>query len=282
MKDLFDYDVYDRNDHKVGTVENIWASPDEEIGFIGISTGWLGLGKNHLIPADDITVDEEDHVVRVPYDEDLIKESPSFESAQELGERAESNTYAHYGLTGKHGWAEGKGYSESTGFSPGPEFTDEDTRYAKGFSDQDTGYAEGARGFTDQPTEGTLRDDETIEIPLAQEKVHVGKRDKEHGEVRLRKIVRTETINQPVELRHEDVVVERVSGGTVQPGDKAFVEDSITIPISEEEVVIDKTIESAGTVKARKVSETEQKTISEEVRKEDVEVERDDSRSPYK
>src|SRR4051812_3863168 len=44
-------------------------------------------------------------------------------------------------------------------------------------------------------------------IPLYQESVNVGKREVEAGAVRLRKIVRTETVNQPVEIRHEDVVI---------------------------------------------------------------------------
>lgn len=273
MKELFDYDVYDRNDHKVGTVENVWAGPSDQIGFIGISTGWLGLGKNHLVPADNIAIDEDNGTIHVPYDEDLIKESPSFESSQEIGDRAEANTYAHYGLTGR-------AYAGDTGFSPATEYAGDETEFRKGFTSQDTGDAEGARGFTDQPLSGEYEEEaESIDIPLAQEKLHVGKRDKGTGEVRLRKIVRTETVNQPVELRHEDVVVERVSGGNLQPGEKAFVEETYSIPVREEEAFVEKTVESAGTVHVRKVVETELENISAEVRKEDVEVEREHEHS---
>src|SRR4051812_27790295 len=46
-------------------------------------------------------------------------------------------------------------------------------------------------------------------IPLYEESLNVGKREVEAGAVRLRKIVRTETVNQPVELRHEEVVIDR-------------------------------------------------------------------------
>lgn len=265
MKQLFDYDVYDRNDQKVGTVENVWADPDDQIGFLGISTGWLGLGKNHLIPAENITVDDDKGVIHVPYDADLIKDSPSYESTQELGDQAEANTYAHYGLAGKS-------LTGSPRFSPADEYVGEET----GISPEGTGYAGGTWGATDQPLTGEYEEEgESIEIPLAQEKLHVEKRDKGTGEVRLRKIVRTETVNQPVELRHEDVVVERVSGGDIPRGEKPFGEETYSIPVREEEAFVEKTVESAGTVRARKVGETEHETISEEVRKEDVEIERE-------
>lgn len=270
MKQLFDYDVYDRNDNKVGTVENVWAGPGDRIGFIGISTGWLGLGKNHLIPAENITVDDEKGTIHVPYDEDLIKKSPSFESTQELGDRAEANTYAHYGLAGKFSAA------ADSGFSPAGEYAGDDVVYQKGFASQDTEYEQGARGFTDQPLSGEYKEEvEFIDIPLAQEKLHVEKRDKGAGEVRLRKIVRTEIVNQPVELRHEDVVLERVSGGNLPVGEKPFGEETYSIPVRDEEAFVEKTVESAGVVHVRKVEEIERENISEEVRKEDVEVERE-------
>ena len=46
----------------------------------------------------------------------------------------------------------------------------------------------------------------------------MGKRTVDAGQVRLRKIVRTEIVNQPVEVRHEDVVIERVAAGDVRTG----------------------------------------------------------------
>ena len=48
-----------------------------------------------------------------------------------------------------------------------------------------------------------------VVIPLYEETVNVGKREVETGAVRLRKVVRTETVNQPVQLRHEEIVIDR-------------------------------------------------------------------------
>ena len=99
MNDIFDYDVCDRKGTKVGTVENIWFDADDEVEFIGIKTGWLGIGRSHLIPADGIVFDEQAQVIRLPYDEDLIKSSPPFEVSDELNDLDESDARAHFGLT---------------------------------------------------------------------------------------------------------------------------------------------------------------------------------------
>lgn len=252
MKNLFEYDVYDRNRDRVGFVENLWADSRDEIGFIGVKTGWLGFGRNHVIPASGFTIDEEAHSILVPYDGDLIKSAPSLDADEELQPEVEREVYSHFGVS-----------NESRS-----QFSDE-------FDTTNPMTGIGTGNYSEKSSvEGRFNDKESIEMPLMEEHVHVTKREKDLGEVRLRKVVRTETINQPVELRHEDVVIERVSGGSNTPGDHTFTEEIASIPLSSEEAVVEKTIESAGTVRARKVAEVEQKNINATVRKEDVEVER--------
>src|SRR5256885_15168387 len=68
-------------------------------------------------------------------------------------------------------------------------------------------------------------------VPLYEEKVNVGKREVEAGSVRLRKVVKTETINQPIELRHEEVIIDRDNGAA--QGQKVLAQ-----PFQEEETVI--------------------------------------------
>src|SRR5256885_7750367 len=68
-------------------------------------------------------------------------------------------------------------------------------------------------------------------VPLYQESVNVGKREVEAGSVRLRKVVKTETINQPIELRHEEVIIDRDNGAA--QGQKVLAQ-----PFQEEETVI--------------------------------------------
>jgi len=260
MKDLYDYEVYDRYGKKVGSVENVWADENSNIRFIGISTGWLGLGSSRLIPEQDFTIDEQAHAVRVPYDEEMIKNSPTIESENELGGDIEQNLYSHYGVKSQDYGAKGQDYGASA-------TADWDT----------TSPNQGRRSQAESTTQGSenLGQGQSVEVPLAEEKINVQKRETNLGEVRLRKVVRTETVNQPVELRHEDVIVERVTGSGARPGEDAFTEKVISIPVKEEEAVVGKTVQSAGAVQAKKVVESEQKNVSGTVRKEDVEVDRD-------
>jgi len=118
--------------------------------------------------------------------------------------------------------------------------------------------------------------DNTV-VPLYQESVKVGKREVDAGTVRIKKIVKTETINQPIELRHEEVTIERqpASGEatTASPaGGQQFEEKEMVIQLKREEPVIEKQTSSAGQVVLRTRSESEQTNIQSQIRREDVDV----------
>lgn len=111
-------------------------------------------------------------------------------------------------------------------------------------------------------------------IPLYSETLRVGKREVEAGEIRLRKVVKTETVNQPVELSREVLVVERVpASGESQiasSAENAFQEREIVIDLTDEEPVIEKQMQLAGRIVARKNTQARQETVQSEVRSEDV------------
>lgn len=112
-----------------------------------------------------------------------------------------------------------------------------------------------------------------VEIPLSKEEVKVGKREVGAGEVRVRKKVETEQVNVPVELKHEDAVVERVGPSETRPGSKEpFQEERIEVPLSREEPVIEKETRVTGGVRVRKSESVEQQNIQEHVRREDAEI----------
>lgn len=116
-----------------------------------------------------------------------------------------------------------------------------------------------------------------IQIILHEEQLRVGKREVSAGEVQLRKTVHTEQVNVPVELRREDVTIERVAAGDVRNADttEAFKEGIIEVPLTREEAVVSKEAHVTGAVRLHKTAETETQQVSEQVRKEDVEVLRD-------
>lgn len=84
-------------------------------------------------------------------------------------------------------------------------------------------------------------DDATIR--LKEEQLKIGKRRVEAGGVLLRKVVRTETTNKPVQLRREELVIERVQGsGEPVEGNAEFAEREIFIPLFREEPVVQKDV----------------------------------------
>ena len=141
-----------------------------------------------------------------------------------------------------------------------------------------TGFATtGSTASAKDTTPATTSDKDTIEVPLTEEELKVGKRTVSAGQVRLRKIVRTEIVNQPVEIRHEDVVVERIPASEVRSGtaNSDFEEQTIDVPLSREEAVVSKEAHVTGAVRVSKTAMTETQNVSDSVRKEDVEVLRD-------
>jgi uncharacterized protein (TIGR02271 family) len=173
-------------------------------------------------------------LIRAPYPTDVIKNAPSFDPGEELTEAQRQEIFNYY-----------RGYGLRTD-----------------------------RGAAGAAQERRAQGREEATIALAEEQVKVGKREVEAGGVRLRKIVRTETVNQPVELRREEIQVERVPGQGRAASDKGFRgEEDIYIPLRQEEAVVGKEAVVREEVRVRKTAQTDRQQVAEQVRKEDVEIE---------
>ncbi len=109
-----------------------------------------------------------------------------------------------------------------------------------------------------------------------EERLNVEKRSGEMGSVDIRKDVDTEQVNIPVELRHEEVTVNRVDvkDRPVAAGEMAgaFEEGTIRVPVRGEEAVVSKEAMVTGEVVVDRDMKTERQTISDTVRKERVDV----------
>jgi len=126
-------------------------------------------------------------------------------------------------------------------------------------------------GTADQlSTEGNIR------VPIVEERLEVEKRQGEMGAVDVRKTVETEQVNVPVELRHEEVTVDRVDvpDRPVAAGDlsNAFEEGTIRVPVRGEEAFATKEAVVTGEVVINREVQTERQTVSDTVRKERVNV----------
>jgi uncharacterized protein (TIGR02271 family) len=241
-----DYTVVDRTGDKVGVVDAVWEDHTGQPAYVAVKTGWLGLGKAHVVPAGGAEVSDSTRKIRLPYTSEMIKNAPTFERQEDIDDAAEiriGDYYREYGYAG----------------------------------------TAAACACDAEDTESKVRDtDDEAKISLNEEEVTIGKREVEAGGVRLRKIIRTETVNQPVELQREEIVIERVPAKDRTPSrtDVAFREEEIYIPLRREEPVVEKTTRTREEVRVGKKRETEHREISETVRREDVDIQRQDTTDP--
>lgn len=136
-------------------------------------------------------------------------------------------------------------------------------------------------GFNKESREQESR--EHMSVPLREEELSVQKGGlKETGRVRIVKTVSTEEKHFTVPLRREEVRVERVPADEINAsgsslGDVGDIEEkTITVPIREEELTVTKRPVVKEELRVTTESETIEKPVSGEVRKEDVRIERDD------
>jgi len=265
---LFDEDVFDSSGNKIGSVDGVWIDDaTNELEFISVKTGWL-LGKSHIIPAQSAQFSADS--IQVPYSEDQIKDAPSYSADEEISPDEEQEIYSFYGLDrstapSPSGLATGTtGYdtTDTSGLGTSTEY---------GTSDASADLGSSRTGTFD--TAGTESDQ--INVPLSEEEIQVGKRSVEAGRVRLRKVVRTENVEVPVELRREDVEIERVDASGATVPDNAFEEGTVEVPVMEEQPVVSKEARVTGQVNLNKTVETETRDVGGQVRREDVEVDDD-------
>jgi len=135
-------------------------------------------------------------------------------------------------------------------------------------------YLRGAGATTGRETladraEGQLR------VPVAEERLNVGKREAELGEVQVRKTVTEEQQTVPVTLEREEVRVREhnIPDRPLKAGEDAFTEGTIRVPVRGEEAVVAKEAVVTGEVVIEKERTTEESQVSDTVRKQRVDVE---------
>jgi uncharacterized protein (TIGR02271 family) len=241
--------VYSTDGEKIGSIEEIFVDGDtNDPEWIGLGTGFFGM-KRVLVPVQGAAMREDG--VLVPYTKDHVKDTPDIDS-DEISQETEASLYAHYGLD----------YSEQRSATGLPE-----GRKAEGF---DTGLGAGAVP-PDSPGD---RADGSPSVTRSEEELAVGKRETEAGRVRLHKWVETEPAQMDVELKRETARVTREP--VDEPVDDAEIgEEEIEVPLRAEEAVAEKRTVAKERIGIEKDVETEHETVSDELRKERVEVEGD-------
>lgn len=117
-------------------------------------------------------------------------------------------------------------------------------------------------------------DAETQRLTRSAEEVRIGKRRVSAGEVTVRKHVETERVQQPVTRTREEVTVERRPVSAGSRGKAEIGENEVRIPLTEEQVIVEKrpVVKEELVIGKRQVEEHD--TIETDVRRERIEVDR--------
>lgn len=233
--------VIDRNGDKVGTIDDVYF--DEQTGrpeWGLINTGMFGM-RHHLLPLTQSQDQAGNETIRIQWTKDQVSDAPSVEADQELSEQEERKLYDYYGLN----WQQ---------------------------SDSQTMYAGGQQ---QRPMQQGTRDDA---MTRSEEEVRVGTAKRPRELVRLRKYVVTENVTQTVPVSHEEVRVERepiteANRGKAMQGPE-IRESEHEVTLMEEEPVIEKRVVPKERVRLDTETVTGQQQINEQVRKEQIDVDR--------
>lgn len=302
---LIGYDVEDKDGRKAGKVETVWEDHTGQPAFLGIRTGWLGLGKIHVVPAHYATYSDSSHAIRLPFDEDTIKSAPDFEAESEFTEEGETRLYEYYRGRGletpfyernrQTDWSSAAAAEDDvSSVRADAAYRDEDADTAIRAQQRDDtredrstireGIEKAKDMFKGRQDADDIRDTEADRdrtVSLSEERLKVGKREVEAGGVRLRKVIKSETVNQPVELKREEIEIERVPASG--RGDSDFREEDVFIPLRREVAETAKDTQLREEIRLKKKTETDREQVSGEVRREDVEIDREgdaDARRP--
>jgi uncharacterized protein (TIGR02271 family) len=196
--------------------------------------------KSTLIPWEICTVDEANGRIEVAADKDTVKEGPAFDDDREITPEFEQEVYSYYGLQ-----------RASATEEPG---------------------AYGAY-------EGEVADEDELSVQRTEEELRAGTREREAGSVQVRKRVTTDRERMEVPKRREEVTVERVPVEG-EASEAEIGDEEIRVPVTEEEVVTEKRPVAKEEVRIRKDVVEDTEVVEEDVRREEVEVDDDQSTGP--
>ncbi|WP_407530888.1 YsnF/AvaK domain-containing protein [Methylobacterium oryzisoli] len=171
----------------------------------------------------------------------------------------------------QEGWT---GYGTISG--PGTAVTGSAAGSAAGLAATDgTGAGATSQAGTARATSGQSSAGRDENIPVAEEQLRVGKRVAQAGRVRVRSYVVETPVQEQVALRDEQVHVERrpVDRAPTAADERLFAERTIEATERAEEAVVSKDVRVKEEIGLRKEVEQRTETVSDKVRRTEVEIE---------
>jgi uncharacterized protein (TIGR02271 family) len=246
---------------KLGTIDAIYL--DDETGQPEWATVTSGLFTATTAFVPLAQAQDTGDSVQVPYDKDQVKNAPTMQADGNLSQDEEAELYRHYGLDYSQ-------HRSDSGLPAGERDRDRD-----GIDDhvQDTAVG--------RDTSGPTTDDA---MTRSEEELRVGTQTRERGRARLRKHVTTEQQTVTVPVSREEVRVERepitdanIDDATSGP---AISEEEHEVTLREETPVVEKRAVPRERVRLDTETVTDERQVSEEVRKEQIQVDGDQDQLP--
>jgi uncharacterized protein (TIGR02271 family) len=234
---------------KIGKITEIYDDPQTgKPEWATVSSGLFGT-KSNFVPLAGASPDGED--VRAQVTKDQVKDAPGVEADGELSEQEERRLFEHYNVP----------------------YTTEGSTTAEG-RPQGGRDSQTDRGTVGRDVSGPETDEA---MTRSEEEVHVGTTQREAGRARLRKYVVTESVTKTVPVQREEVRIERepisdtnrdeaMSGADIS-------EEEHEVVLHEEEPVVEKRVVPKERVRLDTETVSEEREVSEEVRKEQIDTE---------
>jgi len=240
INDAIGSTAYSSDGDKIGKVGQIYL--DDQSGqpeWATVNTGLFGTSES-FVPLSDASFSGDR--LTVGFTKDKVKDAPNIgDSDGHLAPEQEQELYTYYGRS-------------------------------YGDNDVDTNRAE----VYDTKT-GTSDVDDAMTV--SEERVNVGTRSQEAGSARLRKYVETDYVEKTVPVRKERAVIEREpitdANRDRSTDGPAITEAEHEVVLNEEVPVVEKTVEPVERVRLGTETVASEETVSEEVRKEHVDVDGD-------
>src|SRR5215207_8444287 len=246
-----EYGIYDQYGERIGPLSDLFVDESDEPEYVGVETGSPG-NRSVLIPTEAITVDDRLRRMVVSHPRSLVETAPSLGYEDEVTPEFERRVRVHYGLAVEERTGSGALY---------------------------TGAAEPteARSAEAAPDMSGHEEDD-VRVRRSEEEIRVETREREAGEIRVRKRVHTERESLTVPKKRVEVTVERVPlEGTASEADETasapqIGEEEIVVPVVEEEIVVEKRSVVKEEIRIRKDVVEEVEVVEEDVRREEVEI----------
>jgi len=248
-------------DGKIGKIDELYA--DRETGdptFATVNTGMFG-SKTSFVPLQQADLRGDELVV--PYSTEQVKDAPQIAEDQDLSPEEEERLYQHYSIA--YG-----GHEDTTATTTGTTAT---TATGTRDRDGDGVYDDVQDRAVGRDTSGPTTDDA---MTLSEERLRVGTERRETGRAKLRKYIVSENVTQTVPVTREEVRLER-EPITDANRDRAYSgpdlsEEEHEVTLTEERPVVDKDVVATERVRLSKEQVQENVTVTDEVRKERIDV----------